>query len=151
MHHQNVRRAESAIDPFALAHGGYELIEPRPNAVIYHGEALVLPAFAGLEELDYVAINDRRLDSGERREHPHDRAGARVCVRWQQARKALGYVKHDRARLKEREIAFLISRDLAERIACEMCALLKLLPRDQAHVVRLADLLQRPAHAHVAS
>ena len=63
---------------------------------------------------------------------------------------ALREVKHDRAGLEQREIAFLVRRDLPERMQREMRGLLHRLERDEANLVGLADFLERPANARVA-
>ena len=63
---------------------------------------------------------------------------------------ALGDVEHDRAGFEQGEIAFLIGRDLPERMKRAMRGLLHLRERHQADVVGLAHFLERPAHAHVA-
>ena len=69
---------------------------------------------------------------------------------WQQPRVALGDVQDDRSGLEEREGAFLISRDLAERMKREMRGFLQRAKRNQANVVRLTYFFQRPANARIA-
>lgn len=59
-------------------------------------------------------------------------------------------VQHDRARLEQLEIVFLIGWNFSERMQHKMRGLLHLLERHEAHVVRLPGFLQRPAHLHVA-
>ena len=53
-------------------------------------------------------------------------------------------------RLLEREVAFLVCRDEAERMHVQVRGLLFRLERHETNVVRLADLLQRPTNARVA-
>jgi hypothetical protein len=62
---------------------------------------------------------------------------------------ALGNMKHDRARLEQDEIAFFISRYLAERLQRAMRRLLQRAERPQTNLVGLACFLQRPANRHV--
>src|SRR4051812_8421317 len=58
-------------------------------------------------------------------------------------------MQHDRARLEQREIAFLIGWNLPERTERAMRRLLHLAERDKTNVIRLAHFLERPANAHV--
>lgn len=61
----------------------------------------------------------------------------------------LGDVKHDRPRLEQGEVAVLIGRNLAKRMRFEMRRFLHGAEGNQADVVGLADLLQRPADARI--
>lgn len=63
---------------------------------------------------------------------------------------ALRDVEHDRSRLEQAEIAFLIGRNLAERIDRQMRELPHRAEREETNIVWLADFLERPANAHVA-
>lgn len=63
---------------------------------------------------------------------------------------ALRDMQHDRPGLEQGEIALLIGRDLPEGLDREMRGLLHRLERQQADIVGLADLFERPAQAHVA-
>jgi hypothetical protein len=65
-------------------------------------------------------FEDRRLHRVERGEHPCDRARPGIGIVRQQARMALGDMEHDRPRLEQGEIAFLIGRNLAERMKRQM-------------------------------
>ena len=67
----------------------------------------------------------------------------------QEARMALRDVQHDRPGLEQREIAFLIGRDLAERMQRAMRRLLHRAERHKANLVGLADFFKRPAHTRV--
>jgi hypothetical protein len=79
--------------------------------------------------------------------HATARAGIRI-VR-QQAGMPLRDVEHDRARFEQGKTAFLISRNLPERMQRKMRWLLHRLERNQTNLVRLPDFFKRPAHAHV--
>ena len=63
---------------------------------------------------------------------------------------SLGDVKHDRPRLEQREIAFLIGRNLTERMKRQMRALVHRAKRNEANRVGLAHFLERPANARIA-
>ena len=63
---------------------------------------------------------------------------------------ALRDMQHDRPRLEQSEIAFLIGRNLSERMQRSMRGFLHLAERNKPNVVRLAHFLERPANAHVA-
>ena len=62
---------------------------------------------------------------------------------------ALGDMEHDRPCLEQDEIAFLIGRDLAERMKHQMRGLLHRAERHQANPVRLAHFFKRPANARI--
>jgi hypothetical protein len=68
----------------------------------------------------------------------------------QQARMLLPEVQDDRARFEQGEVAFLVRRDLPEGMQRQMRGLLHLGEGHEAHVVRLVDFFERPAHPHVA-
>src|SRR3546814_3991506 len=59
-------------------------------------------------------------------------------------------MKDDRSRLKQDEIAFLIGRDLPERMKREMRWLFHLGEGNKANVIRLANLFEGPANPHVS-
>jgi hypothetical protein len=59
-------------------------------------------------------------------------------------------VQHDRPGLEQHQIALVIDGDLAKRVELEVLWLVQAAERGKAHVVRLADLFQRPAHPEVA-
>ena len=63
---------------------------------------------------------------------------------------ALGDMEDDRPGLEQSQIAFLIGRDLAERMKCQMGGLLHRPKRNQPNLVRLAHFFQRPANARIA-
>ena len=66
------------------------------------------------------------------------------------ARRAIGDVQDDRARLEQRQVAVLEHRHLAERLQGAVGGGLLVVEADQAHFVRQAGLLERPADAQVA-
>ena len=53
------------------------------------------------------------------------------------------------ARLEQRQVAFLIGRDLPERMERNMRGFLHLTERKKSNVVRLIYFFKRPANAHV--
>ena len=113
------------------------------------GRRSVAPGLVALEDLGGYELEDRRLHRVERGKHPRDRARPSIGVVRQQARMSLGDVKHDRARLEQREIAFLVGRNLAERMKRQMRGLLHRAKRDEANLVGLAHFLERPANARI--
>ncbi|MBB4360891.1 hypothetical protein GGD65_001913 [Bradyrhizobium sp. CIR18] len=62
----------------------------------------------------------------------------------------LGDAQHDRTGFEQGEIAILEGWNLPERMQRQMRRLLHRRERDEADIVGLADLLQRPANPHVA-
>src|ERR671914_3039639 len=62
----------------------------------------------------------------------------------------LGYMEDDRASLEQGEIAFLIGRDLTERMKRQMRGFLHRTERNKANLVGLARFFERPANARVA-
>ena len=64
----------------------------------------------------------------------------------QQARIALADMEDDRPRLEQGEIAFLIGRNLAERMKRQMREFLHRPKRNEAHLIGLAHFLKRPAN-----
>ena len=58
-------------------------------------------------------------------------------------------MEDDRARLEQGEIAFLIGRDLAERMKRQMRGFLHRTERNQANLVGLAHFFERPANARI--
>ena len=62
---------------------------------------------------------------------------------------ALRDMEHDRPRLEQGKIAFLIGRNLPEGMKRTMRRLFHLAERNKTDVVRLAHFLERPANAHV--
>ena len=63
---------------------------------------------------------------------------------------ALGDMEDDRPRLEQGETAFLVGRNLAERMKRQMRRRLHRTKRNKANLVRLADFFQRPANARIA-
>ena len=63
---------------------------------------------------------------------------------------ALGDMQHDRACLEQGEIAFLIGRNLTERMKRQMRGFLHRAERNKANLVGLAHFFKRPAHARIA-
>jgi hypothetical protein len=59
-------------------------------------------------------------------------------------------MEHDRPRLEQSEIAFLIGRNLAEGMTREMRGLLHRAKRHKANLVGLAYFFERPANARIA-
>ena len=108
------------------------------------------PRLLVLQILRGLAVRDHRLHRADRREHPADRARPRGRVRGQEARVAGRDVKHDRPGLEEGHLAILEGGDLPERLDRPVRRRLHRGEGDRADVVGLADLLERPAHAHVA-
>src|SRR5678815_3098756 len=62
---------------------------------------------------------------------------------------ALRDMEYDRPRLEEREIAFFVGRNLAERMKHTMRGFLHLAEREKSNVVRLPHFFKGPANAHV--
>ena len=61
----------------------------------------------------------------------------------------LGDMEDDRTCLEQGEIAFLIGRNLAERMKSQMRGFLQRAKRNKANLVGLAHFLQRPANARI--
>ena len=59
-------------------------------------------------------------------------------------------MEHDRPCLEQGEIAFLIGRNLAERMKRPMRRFLHRTERNKTNLVGLADFFKRPANAHIA-
>lgn len=59
-------------------------------------------------------------------------------------------MEDDRARLQQDQMALFRSRDLSERMQREMRMLLHRPERNEPYLIRLAHLLKRPAHPHIA-
>src|SRR5262249_1961324 len=81
--------------------------------------------------------------------NPLSGAGPGIGIVRQQARMAIGDMGHDRSCLEQREIAFLIGRNLAERMKRQMRGLLHRTERNKANLVRLAHFFKRPANARI--
>jgi len=62
---------------------------------------------------------------------------------------ALGDMEHDRPSLEQGEIAFLVGRNLAERMKRQMRGFLHRTKRNKANLVGLADFFKRPANARI--
>jgi hypothetical protein len=62
---------------------------------------------------------------------------------------ALGDMEHDRPCLEQSEIAFLIGRNLTERMQRPMRGFLHRLERNKTNLVGLADFFKRPANARI--
>jgi hypothetical protein len=63
---------------------------------------------------------------------------------------ALRDMERDRSRLEQGEIAFLIGRNLPERMKRIMRGFLHLAERNKTNAVRLAHFFERPTNTHVA-
>ena len=124
-------------------------MQPVADAILDQRQALLAPGLVALQEPGGYELEDRRLHRVERGEHPRDRARPRIGILRQQARMALGDVEHDRAGLEQGEIAFLIGRNLAERMKRQMRGFLHRTKRNQPNLVRLAHFFERPANARV--
>src|SRR5262245_52895712 len=110
------------------------------------------PACQGLSPLKQLGgakFKDRRLHRVDRGEHPSDRARPGIGVIRQKTRMALCDMQDDRPCLEQGEIAFLIGRDLAERMKSQMRGLLHRAKRNKANLVGFAHLLKRPANARI--
>src|SRR5207248_2713064 len=62
---------------------------------------------------------------------------------------ALGDMEHDRPCLEQGEVAFLIGRNLAERMKRQMRGFLHRAKRNKANLVGLTHFLKRPANARI--
>jgi hypothetical protein len=58
-------------------------------------------------------------------------------------------MEHDCPRLEQGEIAFFIGRNLPERVKRDMGEFLHRFKRKKTNFIRLANLFERPANAHV--
>src|SRR5207247_5967581 len=96
------------------------------------------PGLIALQDPGGSEFKDRRLHRVERGKHPRDRTRPGIGTLWQQACMALGDMEHDRSCLEQGEIAFLISRNLAERMKRQMSALLHRTKGNQPNLVTLA-------------
>ena len=76
-------------------------------------------------------------------------ARARIGIVRQQDRMALGDVEDDRPCLEQGEIAFLVGRNLAERMKRQMRGFLHRTKRNKPNLVRLAHFFKRPANARI--
>jgi len=65
------------------------------------------------------------------------------------SRLALGDMEHDRPCLEQGEIAFLVGRNLAERMKGQVRGFLHRTKRNKANLVGLAHFFKRPANAHI--
>jgi hypothetical protein len=63
---------------------------------------------------------------------------------------ALGDMEDDRPGLEQGEIAFLVGRNLAERMKRQMRGFLHRAERNKANLVGLAHFFKRPANARIA-
>jgi hypothetical protein len=63
---------------------------------------------------------------------------------------ALRNVEQDRAGFERDKVAFLMGRDLPERLKRAICGCLHLAERHKANFVRLAHFFERPADTHIA-
>ncbi len=62
---------------------------------------------------------------------------------------ALADVKYNRAGFEQDQLAFLVGRNLAERVQRQVRGFLHGSKRNRPNVVRLAHFFQRPAHARI--
>lgn len=76
MDYENVGRAERTNQPCRVSEGEGELVEPRPDALDYHGQAFRLPALACLKVFP-ASHSYNRHSSGAQ----HDGAAFIVSVR----------------------------------------------------------------------
>jgi hypothetical protein len=129
--------------------GAAPLIQPAADAILNHRQTFLVPGFASLQQPGGCKFDDRRLHRVERGKHPRDRARPSIGIVRKQARMSLGDVKHDRPCLEQREIAFLIGRNLAERMKRQMRGFLHRTKRNKANLVGLAHFLKRPANARI--
>ena len=58
-------------------------------------------------------------------------------------------MEDDRPRLEQGEIAFLVGRNLAERMKRQVRGFLHRTKRNEANLVGLADFFERPANARI--
>jgi hypothetical protein len=123
-HHQQITGAEPAIKPIGIAEAAGKVAQPLADAVLEETQALLVPRLVAFENLDHVAIKDRRLNRIKGCKHPSDRARPAIRIARQQTRMALRDMEYDRPRLEQREIAFFISRNLPERVKRKMRGLL---------------------------
>src|SRR6185503_8122186 len=119
-------------------------------AILDQRQALLAPGLVALQNLDGYEFKDRRLDRIERGKHPCDRARPRIGIIRQQARMAPGDMEYDRPCLEQGEIAFLVGRNLAERMKRQMRRLFHRTERKKANLVGLAHFFKRPANARIA-
>src|SRR2546428_10105120 len=106
-----------------------------------------MPGLVALEQLRVCKFEERRFHRVERGKHPCDRARPGIGIVRQQAGMSPGDVEHDRPCLEQSEIAFLIGRNLAERMKRQMRGFLHRPERNKTNLVRLARFLKRPANA----
>src|SRR3546814_20966731 len=71
---RQVAGAERAIEPVGVAKATGKVAQPDADAVLEGTQALLVPGLVALEDLDEVAVEDRRLHRVERGKHPCDRA-----------------------------------------------------------------------------
>src|SRR3546814_13984909 len=113
---QQIAGAERAIEPVGVAKATGKVAQPDADAVLEGTQALLVPGLVALEDLDEVAVEDRRLHRVERGKHPCDRACPGIGIVRQQAGMTPRDMAHDRPRLDQGEIAFFIGRTLPERM-----------------------------------
>src|SRR6202035_4646221 len=113
------------------------------------GRRSLLQGLSRSRSLAVCEFKDRRLHRVERGKHPCDRARPRIGIVRQQARMALGDMEHDRPCLEQGEIAFLVGRNLAERMKPQMRGFLHRTKRNKANLVGSADFFKRPANARI--
>src|SRR3546814_8470946 len=75
-YHQQIAGAERAIEPVGVAKATGKVAQPDADAVLEGTQALLVPGLVALEDLDEVAVEDRRLHRVERGKHPCDRSEA---------------------------------------------------------------------------
>ena len=95
-------------------------------------------------------VQDRRFHRVERCKHPCDRARTGIGVIRQQTRVALGDMENDRSSLEQGEVAFLIGRNLPERMQRQMRRFLHRMERNKANLIGLAHFFKRPANPRIA-
>ena len=126
-------------------------MQPVADAILHQRQALLGPGLVALQNPGRYEFKDRRLHRVERGEHPCDRArpGIAIGVGRQQAGMALGDMEDDRTCLEQGEIAFLVGRNLAERMKRQMRGFLHRTERNKANLVGLAHFFKRPANARI--
>ena len=127
-----------------------KLAEPNRNAILDQRQQFRLPGFATPQKDGGFALQLRRLDGVEGRKHPRDRPRTGIVVGGQQSRMVGGDVEHDRASLEQHETAFLIGRDLPERMQRQMRGFFHRAERHEPDLVGKTRFLECPAHARVA-
>ena len=126
-----------------------QLLQAASDAIHDQRQALFGPGLVALQNPGGHEFEDRRFHRVDRGKHPGDCAGAGIGIARQQAGVALRDMEDDRSRLEQRKLAFLIGRNLAERMQRQMRGFLHSAKRNKTNLVRLAHFFKRPANARV--